>query len=219
MNEDFTESINSGVDAGKGDASAYESSEIGSVDAASGGDTFVDMETAETVETEESEEVSQMVSSFPLSEYAVLVPADSIPALPVASPDQAEPLPDSPEPQEETTADTVDTLVDILAHVLISEQDGSPAQDSEPEFSEAMTGESLPEVPQEPIPAAASDTVMELVLERLEAIQTQTSPHPMLTTSFEDYTVCEGLLLLLLLFLVISFCVKMLRRAFAWLLW
>lgn len=59
---------------------------------------------------------------------------------------------------------------------------------------------------------------MDMVLNFLEEIQLQTSPHPLLTTPFEDYTVCEGLLLLLLLSLVISFCLKMLRRAFSWLL-
>lgn len=220
MNEEFAESINSGVDAGEEGASAYESSESDSVDAASDGATSVDMETAENTETEESEEISQTVSSFPFSEYALLVPADSLPALPFVQPDQAEVLSDSPEPQEETTADTVDTLVDILAHVLISEQDVSPEQDSEQQSSEAVTGESLPEALREPVPAAASDdTAMESVLEHLEKIQTQISPHPMLTTPFEDYTVCEGLLLLLLLFVVVSFCVKMLRRAFSWLLW
>ena len=219
MNEEFAESVSNGVDAGEGAASAYESFESDSVDAASDGDTSVDAETAENAEEDKGEEISQISSLFPYSEYALLVPADSIPALPVVSPDQAEALPDSPEPQEETTADTVDTLVDILAHVLISDQDVSHAQDSEQQSSEAVTGESSPESPQEPVPVAASDTAMELVLERLEAIQTQTSLHPMWTTPFEDYTVCEGLLLLLLFFMVISFCVKMLRRAFSWLLW
>ena len=50
-------------------------------------------------------------------------------------------------------------------------------------------------------------------LERLE----QTADHPMLATSFQDYTVTEGLLLALLLSVFISACVKMLKGGFAWL--
>ena len=63
MNEEFAESINSGVDAGEEGASAYESSESDSVDAASDGATSVDMETAENTETEESEEISDRKST------------------------------------------------------------------------------------------------------------------------------------------------------------
>lgn len=43
-------------------------------------------------------------------------------------------------------------------------------------------------------------------------------PRPFLTTDFEDYSVTEGLLLLLLLFAFISVLVRVVRRAFSWLL-
>lgn len=43
--------------------------------------------------------------------------------------------------------------------------------------------------------------------------------HDLLSTKFEDYTVTEGLLLSILLCLVINRCIKMLKGAFAWLLW
>ncbi len=46
----------------------------------------------------------------------------------------------------------------------------------------------------------------------------QTVNHPMLTTPFQDYTVTEGLLLLLLLCFFIKACMDMVRRAFSWLL-
>ncbi len=46
----------------------------------------------------------------------------------------------------------------------------------------------------------------------------QTVNHPMLTTPFQDYTVTEGLLLLLLLCFFIKACMNMVRRAFSWLL-
>jgi len=51
----------------------------------------------------------------------------------------------------------------------------------------------------------------------LEIIQ-QTVNHPLLTTPFQDYTVTEGLLLLLLLCFFIRICMNMVRRAFSWLL-
>ncbi len=40
---------------------------------------------------------------------------------------------------------------------------------------------------------------------------------PLLTTPFEDYTVSEGLLLLLLLSAFLSVCCKLLRGGFQWL--
>ena len=40
---------------------------------------------------------------------------------------------------------------------------------------------------------------------------------PFLTTSFEDYTVSEGLLLLILVLAVVMICVKMLKGGFYWL--
>lgn len=41
--------------------------------------------------------------------------------------------------------------------------------------------------------------------------------HPLMTTSFQDYTVTEGLLLLLLLSVFMAACAKMLKEGFAWL--
>lgn len=45
----------------------------------------------------------------------------------------------------------------------------------------------------------------------------QSPPRPLMVTSFEDYSVTEGLLLLLVLGLVLSVCLKMLRGGFVWL--
>lgn len=42
-------------------------------------------------------------------------------------------------------------------------------------------------------------------------------PRPLLTTPFSDYTVTEGLLLLLLLCLVAQSCIRMLKGGFSWL--
>ena len=43
--------------------------------------------------------------------------------------------------------------------------------------------------------------------------------HSMMTTSFTDYTVTEGLLLLILLCFFIRACAQMLKRGFSWLSW
>lgn len=54
-----------------------------------------------------------------------------------------------------------------------------------------------------------------------EYLEEQRQPNavvrPMLTTSFADYTVTEGLLLLILLFLTVQSCVRILRGGFSWL--
>ena len=71
-----------------------------------------------------------------------------------------------------------------------------------------------------------NETVEEIVQETVSADPSQTAEtiemtavpdHPFLTTDFSDYSVSEGLLLLLLLFAVISFCVKLLKGGFYWL--
>lgn len=46
----------------------------------------------------------------------------------------------------------------------------------------------------------------------------QVLDHPALTTPFENYSVMEGLLLLLLVFGVVKACVNMIKGAFSWLL-
>ncbi len=72
------------------------------------------------------------------------------------------------------------------------------------------------DVPAEPVTVveiAGVDQIAE-VLQSMEQIEN----HPVMTTSFQDYTVTEGLLLLLLLLAVISVCVKILKGGFSWLL-
>ncbi len=71
------------------------------------------------------------------------------------------------------------------------------------------------EVEGEPAPEAGEGGTV--VGDTVEIIE-QTVNHPLLTTPFQDYTVTEGLLLLLLLCVFIKACMTMVRRAFAWLL-
>ena len=47
----------------------------------------------------------------------------------------------------------------------------------------------------------------------------QTLDHPALTTSFQDYTVTEGLLLLILLAAFAAACIRILKGGFSWLRW
>ena len=53
--------------------------------------------------------------------------------------------------------------------------------------------------------------------ETVEIVEEAVQDHPFLTTRFEDYTVTEGLLLLLLLCMFLSFCIKLIRGGFSWL--
>ena len=74
----------------------------------------------------------------------------------------------------------------------------------------------------------AADTAL-LLLDLLDAITSEDGmmedidgvqkvlDHPLMTTSFQDYTVTEGLLLLLLLSVFIAACARILKGGFSWL--
>lgn len=66
---------------------------------------------------------------------------------------------------------------------------------------------------------AASDQA-EPVAEVVQVIEIVELDRPLMTTSFDDYTVTEGLLLLLLLFLFVKeFILRPLKGGFSWLFW
>lgn len=120
-----------------------------------------------------------------------------------------------PEPAESESAAPAETAP-------AEELPAAPAQE------EQNTVELLPEAIFDPIadteagPVFDSETGLLSVagmgelLQHLETLE-ETAVHPMLTTSFQEYTVTEGLLLALLLSVFISACVKMLKGGFAWL--
>ena len=106
--------------------------------------------------------------------------------------------------------------------------DQAPAQDLDPmevisveellgrlaeEQEAAAEEEAVPEEETEPEPLEVAGT--DETIRLLETIQTQLTPHPFLTTPFEEYTVTEGLLLVLAAFA--GCCIKLLRRGFSWL--
>lgn len=57
----------------------------------------------------------------------------------------------------------------------------------------------------------------EFVEDTYEIVAEEVDPRLFMSTSFEEYTVVEGLLLLILLLGVIGFCVKILKGGFYWL--
>ena len=57
------------------------------------------------------------------------------------------------------------------------------------------------------------------VVQLLTEIKQEVARHPAMTTPFEDYTVVEGLLLLLFLSVFCSWLLRLLKGGFAWLSW
>ncbi|MEA4934757.1 MAG: hypothetical protein VB071_14410 [Lawsonibacter sp.] len=54
--------------------------------------------------------------------------------------------------------------------------------------------------------------------ETVETLEvTEDTSRPFLTTPFEDYTVTEGLLLIILLLAFFMFCIKVVKGGFSWL--
>ena len=100
--------------------------------------------------------------------------------------------------------------------------DQAPAQDLDP-MEVISVEELLGRLAEEQEAAAEEEAVPEEetgtdeTIRLLETIQTQLTPHPFLTTPFEEYTVTEGLLLLLVLAAFAGCCIKLLRRGFSWL--
>jgi len=134
----------------------------------------------------------------------------------VSDPEPASESPSEPEPSPEPVSEppsvevvSVDELLDRLAQ---QDQEGQEEQEAEEpaQAQEDLNGSLIQEDPLQVLG-------MQEVLLHLQVIQEQTQPHPAMTTPFEEYTVTEGLLLLLLLCAVIAACVKMLKGGFAWL--
>lgn len=150
--------------------------------------------------TEDS--VYEPVISGPPPETAASEPVISQPA----------PAPD-PEPTQPVEVVSVDELVDRLT----SETDTSQEELAEEEVpADEDTSE---EIFSEPVYTGPLEIAgMDQLLRDLETV-TVTVDHSALDTPFEEYTVTEGLLLLLLVLVVASWCVKMIKGGFSWLLW
>lgn len=123
----------------------------------------------------------------------------------------------APEPSEPVTVVSVDELIDRLVQSTDPDEEEANPDEPAPEEPVEETGEGdmlFPEVDTGPMEIAGMDKLLTYV----ETIQ-QTLDHPALTTSFQDYTVMEGLLLLILLAAFAAACVRILKGGFQWLRW
>lgn len=132
---------------------------------------------------------------------------------PVPAPEPALPA----EPSDPVTVVSVDELIDRL--VQSGQEEGTteelPSEETEqlPEDGD-QTDDPVMEVDTGPMEIKGMDKLLTYA----ETIQ-QTLDHPALTTSFRDYTVTEGLLLLILLAAFAAACVRILKGGFSWLRW
>ena len=132
---------------------------------------------------------------------------------PVPAPEPALPA----EPSDPVTVVSVDELIDRL--VQSGQEEGTteelPSEETEqlPEDGD-QTDDPVMEVDTGPMEIKGMDKLLTYA----ETIQ-QTLDHPALTTSFRDYTVTEGLLLLILLAAFAAACVRILKGGFQWLRW
>ena len=136
---------------------------------------------------------------------------EPLPELPPSEPDPE--LPSEPEPADPLTVVSVDELIDRLVQ---GSQDEETCEEAPPEETEPLPGEGdlFTEVDTGPMEIKGMDKLLTYA----ETIQ-QTLDHPALTTSFQDYTVTEGLLLLILLAAFAAACIRILKGGFQWLRW
>lgn len=113
-----------------------------------------------------------------------------------------------------------DQVVQRIVETVQAAMEAQAAQE-EPETTPEPTPEPTEEVePEEtePVPMLVQDAGSEETRELLSSIQAEVTGHPLLTTPFEDYTVTEGLLLLLLILAFVAGMLKVLRGGISWLL-
>ncbi len=157
------------------------------------------------------------------------IPEPSLASDPAPAPEPAptpepalEPAPAPSEPETSTDSGMTVVSVDELVDRLI--QSGDTSSTEEPAPDEPAPEEPAEETGESDIPLPVEDTGpmeilgMDKLLAHTETIQ-QTLDHPFMTTSFRDYTVTEGLLLLILLAAFAAACVKILKGGFQWLRW
>lgn len=132
------------------------------------------------------------------------------------------PAPSEPEPSTEPgmTVVSVEELVDRLVQSTETGEDETPEESTLEELNEEPGGGDVGV--DDLVPGLIGDVVDILLgirkgMENVESIEHVVN-HPMLTMPFRDYTVTEGLLLLVLLCFFIKECMNMIRRAFSWLL-
>lgn len=69
----------------------------------------------------------------------------------------------------------------------------------------------------EPVEEPATETPTEDVTETVEVVEVTPESRPFMTTNFSDYTVTEGLLLIMVLLIFLHACIKVVKGGFSWL--
>ena len=69
----------------------------------------------------------------------------------------------------------------------------------------------------EPVEEPAIETLMEEMMGTAEIMEVTPESRPFMTTDFADYTVTEGLLLILVLLIFLQACAKLVKGGFSWL--
>lgn len=155
-------------------------------------------------------------SSEPVSTPSSGGEAESTPAPSAPESSSSEPPAQEPEgPPSGNEVISVSDLLDILSQAGEGEEE-TPTEDpaeEEPASSEDSGG--TEDTPVYTLSGGDTVTVegMKEVLQRLETLEAATV-HPMLETPFEDYTVTEGLLLLVFVILLLDFFLNLIRRWF-----
>lgn len=132
---------------------------------------------------------------------------------------EPEPTPDpAPEPEAPAAPVEVITVEDLLDRIT-GDTGGDGETEEPPQESEGDAGTEAPVESGEALPVEGAlegpiEVIgMDTALKRLETIQGVVD-HPMMETPFEDYTVTEGLLLLIFVILLLNFFLDLLRRWF-----
>lgn len=170
--------------------------------------------TDEEIITSEAEDYTPASEPAPEPDSAPVPEPEPAPE-PELTPD---PVPEPEAPAAPVEVITVEDLLDrITGEAGESDETEEPSQEAEGDAAAGAPAESGGDLPSAVVSEGPIEIVgMDTALKRLETLQ-KAVDHPMLTTPFEDYTVTEGLLLLLLLSVFVAACVKLLKGGFAWL--
>ena len=107
----------------------------------------------------------------------------------------------------------VDEIVDRISEGLTktyTEEERQAQQEMAAAFASGISGEML-------LQSAQEEEWRSALMDEILEIKDDLTVHPLLTTEFSDYTVSEGILLLILLGCILRLCLQMLRGGFAWL--
>lgn len=143
---------------------------------------------------------------------------ESAPVLP-STPESSPSEPSVQEPEGTPSGNEVISVSDLLDILTQAGEEGAEdAVAEEPAEEESAPSEDSGWAEDTPVYSTVGDGSisvegMQEVLQRLETLEAA-AVHPMMETPFEDYTVTEGLLLLVFVILLLDFFLNLIRRWF-----